>query len=57
MPEPPSVGVEVVVLVDPRKHTVSVYHGDEQDIFTSDDTLTLPDVLPGFSVPVRRIFG
>jgi len=49
-------GVRVVVVLDPAKSTVSIYRGDDQEILRVGDTLTLPDVLPGFSVPVARLF-
>ncbi|MDB5313280.1 MAG: hypothetical protein JWO38_7482 [Gemmataceae bacterium] len=50
-------GVPVVVILDPVTATASVYRDDAaQQIFKTGDTLTLPDVLPGFSVPVARLF-
>ncbi len=50
-------GVVVVVIVDPNTETVSVYRDDgRQQILTTTDELTLPDVLPGFAVPVARFF-
>ncbi len=50
-------GVRVVVILDPAKRTVSVYRDDEQTVLREGDTLTLPDVLPGFSVSVARLFA
>jgi Uma2 family endonuclease len=50
-------GVRVVVVVDPGKSTVSIYRGDDQEVLRAGDTLSLPDVLPGFSVPVARLFS
>jgi Uma2 family endonuclease len=51
-------GVLVVVVLDPSTTTASVYRKDElQQIFHNSDPLTLPDVLPGFSVPVERLFA
>ncbi len=51
-------GVRVVVVLDPDTGTASVYRDDApQQIFHNGDELTLPDVLPGFSVPVRRLFA
>jgi Uma2 family endonuclease len=50
-------GTRVVVLLDPGKSNVSVYRDDFQDILGVTDTLTLPDVLPGFSVAVQRLFA
>ncbi len=50
-------GVVVVVIVDPNTETVSVYRDDgRQQILTTTDELTLPDVLPGFAVSVARFF-
>ncbi|MFO0810857.1 MAG: Uma2 family endonuclease [Gemmataceae bacterium] len=52
------VGVRVVVLLDPKTESASVYRADElQQIFHNGDELTIPDVLPGFAVPVRRLFA
>ncbi|WP_439623142.1 Uma2 family endonuclease [Gemmata sp.] len=51
------IGVPVVVILDPPTESASVYRpGTRQDIFEKDQTLTLPDVLPGFAVPVARFF-
>jgi len=37
--------------------SASVYRNDEfQQIFDNGDDLVLPDVLPGFKVPVRKLF-
>ena len=53
-----SAGVTVVVAIDSNTETVSVYRDDgRQQILTTADELTLPDVLPGFAVPVARFFG
>lgn len=50
-------GVLNVVIVEPEKQTVHVYSPDrETEILTIEQTLTLPESLPGFSVPVREIF-
>jgi Uma2 family endonuclease len=52
-----AAGVRVVVVLDPASTSASVYRADElQQIFHNGDTLTLPDVLPGFSVVVSRLF-
>lgn len=51
------VGVPVVVILDPKTESASVFRpGDRQDVFEKDETLTLPDVLPGFEVPVAHFF-
>ena len=50
-------GVRAVVVFDPTTATASVYRPDElQQIFDNGDELTLPDVLPGFAVPVKKSF-
>jgi Uma2 family endonuclease len=50
-------GVLVVVLLDPDSETASVFRPDEvQQVFDNGDDFVLPDVLPGFSVPVRTFF-
>jgi Uma2 family endonuclease len=50
-------GVRVVVVLDPTKPAAAVYRDDQLlQIFHNGDELTLPDVLPGFAVPVNRLF-
>jgi Uma2 family endonuclease len=51
------IGVPVVVLVDPETRTVLVCRrGQPQQTLQATDTLSIPDVLPGFAVPVARLF-
>jgi Uma2 family endonuclease len=51
-------GVAVVVILDPKSRTASVYRGSaDQEIFEADQNLVLPDVLPGFAVPVAALFA
>ena len=52
-------GVPVVIVLDPSTLTASVYRSEvtnPQHIFSATDTLTVPDVLPGFAVPVASLF-
>ena len=50
-------GARMVVVVNPRKRTVTVYRSlTEIVILTEQDTLTGGDVVPGWSLPVRDIF-
>jgi Uma2 family endonuclease len=50
-------GVSVVVILDPKTESASVFRsGTRQDTFEKDKELTIPDVLPGFAVPVARFF-
>jgi Uma2 family endonuclease len=52
-----NVGVSVVVILDPKTQSASVFRDeDRQDIIETDLELTIPDVLPGFAVPVRKFF-
>ncbi len=52
-----TAGARVVVVLDASTTSASVYRVDElQQIFHNGDTLMLPDVLPGFSVVVSRLF-
>ena len=52
-----TAGVTVVCVVNPRDRTATVYR-DQQDpeSFPADSELTIPDVLPGFQVNLRRFF-
>ncbi len=52
-----NAGVPVVLLLEPETRTASVC-GKEfwQRTFTATDTLTLPEVLPGFEVPIVKFF-
>jgi len=51
------VGVRAVIVLDPASASASVYRPDElQQIFHNGDALVVPDVLPGFCVPVQRLF-
>jgi Uma2 family endonuclease len=51
-------GVRVVVLLDPKTTSASVYRPDElQQIYHNSDELTLPDILPGFAIVVSRLFA
>jgi Uma2 family endonuclease len=50
-------GVRVVWVADPERQTVTAYRpGQEPQVFTASDTLTVEDVIPGFQVPVQQIF-
>jgi Uma2 family endonuclease len=53
-----AAGVKVVVILDPKSETASVYRpGVVQEVLRAPDALTVPEVLPGFSVPVAKLFG
>lgn len=51
-------GVSVVVVIDSKSRTASVYRSSaDQETFAADQSLVLPDVLPGFAVPVAALFA
>lgn len=50
-------GVTAVLVIDPRDHSAIVHRpGKPSQDFAGGDTLTLPDVLPGFAVEVAKFF-
>lgn len=50
-------GVTVVLVLDPDTESVAVYRENELPIrMHNGDELTLPEVLPGFSVLVKKFF-
>jgi Uma2 family endonuclease len=50
-------GAKAVVALDPESKAVGVYRLDLlPHRFLHGDTVTLPDVLPGFAVPVAKLF-
>jgi len=52
-----SAGVSVVVVLDPSTNSANVYRDEgSPQTFGPNDTLTIPDLLPGFSVPIARFF-
>jgi Uma2 family endonuclease len=52
-----NAGVDVVAVVDPERTTVTLYRPDSpEETLEADDALTFPELLPGFSVQVRRLF-
>jgi len=51
------IGVPVVIILDPKTESASVFRsGTRQQIFEKNQILTVPDVLPGFQVPIARFF-
>lgn len=50
-------GTRMVVVINPRKHTVTVYRSRTQIVVLREqDTLDGGDVLPGWTLPVANIF-
>lgn len=51
-------GARMVVVVDPRKNTLTVYRSrSEITVLRDDEALTGGDVVPGWSLPVRDVFA
>ena len=51
-------GCRMVLVVDPKQHTVTVYRSREYiRILAEGDALDGADVIPGFSLPVTEIFA
>ena len=52
-----SAGVLTVAVADPATQRVHLFSADrETSVLNIDDELTFPDILPGFAVPVRKLF-
>ena len=50
-------GVTVVVVLDDESRTAILYFSDRPSLtLKPDDELTVPEILPGFAVAVRRFF-
>lgn len=51
-------GVREVWVVDPEKRTQDIHQADQSPIhLTESDTVTRPDLLPGFSCPMAEFFA
>jgi Uma2 family endonuclease len=52
-----AAGVKVVMVLDPETESAAVYRADEfPHRFHNGDSVVLPDILPGFAVPVAKFF-
>lgn len=52
-----SAGSRVVCVVDPGWNTIVCYRSNDLPVmFDAADQFTFPDILPGFAVPVARLF-
>jgi Uma2 family endonuclease len=53
-----ALGTQVGILVNPDERTVRVYRSnDEVTTLSNDDTLTIPELLPGWEVPVTELWS
>ncbi len=50
-------GVRLVLVINPRRKTITVRTSEQMARLTEADTLDGGDVLPGFSLPVRTLFA
>jgi len=52
------VGVLVVCVVDPQRRCVTLYYPDRpEETLAEDAELSFAEILPGFSLPVGRLFS
>ncbi|MDJ0576848.1 MAG: Uma2 family endonuclease, partial [Xenococcaceae cyanobacterium MO_234.B1] len=52
------LGTQVGVLVDPRTRTMEVYRLNEESIVLKDgDVLQVPEILPGWQLPVAEVWA
>jgi Uma2 family endonuclease len=52
-----TAGTKMVIVLNPEKRTVSVYRGAIATLLLDRDTLSGEDVVPGWSVAVKDLFG
>ena len=51
------LGARVGILIDPDKQTVTVYRpNSEPMLLNNEDTLTIPELFPGWELPVAEIW-
>jgi Uma2 family endonuclease len=50
------IGVNIVCVADDPTERVHVFDDNGNHILAGDDELSFPDILPGFNIPVRRVF-
>ena len=52
-----ALGAQVGLLIDPEQLTVSVYRPNvEQVVLSNTETLKMPELLPGWEIPVAEIW-
>jgi Uma2 family endonuclease len=52
-----AAGTRAVLVLDPAARTVTLYQGRAaRKVFGADEVLTIPDVVPGWELPVRNLF-
>ena len=52
-----NAGVEVVCVLDPKTKSITVYTNDDPpEVLYKSEVLTLPGILPGFELPIAKLF-
>ncbi|KAB8317581.1 Uma2 family endonuclease [Tolypothrix campylonemoides VB511288] len=52
-----SMGARVGILIDPDKHTVTIYRTNAEPIVLTDgDVLTIPELFPGWEVEISELW-
>ena len=49
-------GVRCVLIAHPVSRTVDVYYADRAEVLLDMDTLSLPEIMPEFELPVAKVF-
>ncbi len=53
-----NAGVKIVLILDPDKVAATIFRGEElPQTLHNGDSITLPDLFPGFSVTLAKVFG
>jgi len=52
-----SAGSSVVIVINPEKQVAWIYTQDDHRTITINDSLTAPELLPGWSLPLRELFA
>jgi len=53
-----NAGVKIVLILDPDKAAATIFRGEElPQTLHNGDWITLPDLFPGFSVTLAKVFG
>ena len=52
-----AAGCRMVIVLDPRKRTASVYRGPAARLLSANEMLSGEDVVPGWVVAVKDLFG
>lgn len=52
-----NLGAVVGILIDPDEETVTVYRSEgEPMVFNNNDVLTIPELLPGWELPISELW-